>query len=132
MDYLFLSSLSHSAFSRIAISYDISCQWSVNLEERMERFPPEMVHGILFDEIDPYNAKFHDHGHKHNCDRKFSLNYRPHVARTDGESAERRWACFNQIASQAKELGPGGRHDLIDVVADGSNWSMAEGFGMLR
>lgn len=39
MDYLYLSSLAITDFVELVMSYDIVCQWSIYLWERMSAFP---------------------------------------------------------------------------------------------
>ena len=52
----------------------------------------------------------------------FSLNFTPHVGRTDGEAPERGWAATNAVANSTKEMGPGSRQDTLDDHFSDYNW----------
>lgn len=114
MDYLFFSSLLATTLLTFIVSYDICCQWSIHLWERMLLFPSEyhLDHERLkFTFVVP---KFHLAAHVAKCQTAFSLNYTPCVGRTDGEAPERGWADINHVASSTKEMGPGSRRDTLD------------------
>lgn len=114
MDYLFFSSLLGTALLTFVVSYDICCQWSIHLWERMMLFPSEfhLDHEQLkFIFVVP---KFHLAAHVARCQTAYSLNYTPGVGRTDGEAPERGWADINHVASSTKEMGPGSRRDTLD------------------
>ncbi|KAF7967195.1 hypothetical protein HWV62_35598 [Athelia sp. TMB] len=96
------------------VSYDICCQWSINLWKRMLLFPSEyhLDHEHLkFTFVVP---KFHLSAHVKKCQTAYSLNFTPGVGRTDGEAPERGWADINHVASSTKEMGPGSRRDTLD------------------
>jgi hypothetical protein len=122
MDYIFLSSIAGIWIYRLNHSYDISCQWKVNLWPRISLYPADMQPTVKKEECDHMVPKFHHAAHTTDCQGENSFNYQPGVGRTEGEGSERAWSGFNQIAPSAKELGPGGRHDLIDFRIDHYNW----------
>src|SRR5262245_43394306 len=66
MDYILLSAVMPILLLAILVTYDIACQWEINLKERMESFPPEMR---IPDHvtIDTGIPKFHAPGHKQSC-----------------------------------------------------------------
>lgn len=114
MDYLFLSGLLGTALLILNISYDICCQWSINLWTRMSAFPEEYrvdTTGIKWTYLVP---KFHLPAHVEKCQTAYSFNYTRGVGRTDGEAPERGWADINTVASSTKEMGPGSRRDTLD------------------
>ena len=130
MDYIYRRALQHSPLTDKVVSYDISCQWSVNLQERMENFP--------VDETDVPHApiayvipKFHSHGHKDSCSDNYSLYYTPGCAQTDGEGIERVWWGFYRIGATLKELGPGCWSDTLDDLYSHWNWKKVTGLGTL-
>jgi hypothetical protein len=125
MDYVFLSSIAGVKLYRLNHSYDISCQWSVNLWPRISLFPVEMQPDLDPEDCDNMVPKFHHTAHTEDCQGKMSFNYQPGVGRSEGEGSERAWSTFNHIAPSAKELGPGGRHDLIDFHIDHYNFRKA-------
>jgi hypothetical protein len=132
MDYLFLKSVMGArVLHRIVISYDIACQWMPGLRSRMGRFPEDMWLVLEDENIVGLVPKFHLAAHIQACRDKYSFNYHPGVGIIDGEGSERFWSGMNQIATATKELGPGGRHDLIDVYVDHSNWRKLMKLGIL-
>lgn len=74
MDYLFFSSLANTTFDRLVMSYDIACQWSVHLWERMAAYPQHIQmtpEGKLIIFLVP---KFHLPVHIAACQTAFSFN----------------------------------------------------------
>jgi hypothetical protein len=110
MDYLFLNSLYQTELVNFVVSYDIVCQWSVHLWDRMKTYSRRLqldVDGQLtFVFLVP---KFHLAAHIASCQISFSFNLTPWVGRTDGEAPERGWSRFNNVATQTIEMGPGSR-----------------------
>ncbi|KAH7917767.1 hypothetical protein BV22DRAFT_1052206 [Leucogyrophana mollusca] len=102
-DYVFFSALALLLLLSVIVSYDIACQWKVNLWERMNRLPDELqvplalaAAGFLFG-----IPKFHCPAHSLLCGIPHSLNLMPGVGRTDGE---------------------GSRHDTLDDHFGHHNW----------
>ncbi|KAF8055893.1 hypothetical protein FPV67DRAFT_1679300 [Lyophyllum atratum] len=118
MDYFFLSSLSQNTPNRVVVSYDIACQWARNLAARCAFYPPNPFQDQCLYLI----PKFHLPGHQPPCHINFSLNFTPHVGRTDGEAPERGWAAINAVANSTKEMGPGSRRDTLDDHFGDYNW----------
>ncbi|EPS93480.1 hypothetical protein FOMPIDRAFT_39266, partial [Fomitopsis schrenkii] len=120
MDYLFASSLCKSEVVQVVVSYDIACQWSVNLWSRMTQYDFEFnqeQRTIIF-----LIPKFHLPAHQESCQIKYSYNYVKHVGRTDGEAVERGWAAVNGFSGSTKEMGPGSRRDVLDDAFGDYNW----------
>lgn len=114
MDYLFFCSLLGTTLLTFVVSYDICCQWSINLWEQMLHFPPKyhLNHKHLkFIFVVP---KFHFAAHVEKCQTVYPLNYTPGVGRTYGEAPERGWADINHVASSTKEMEPGSRRGTLD------------------
>jgi Kyakuja-Dileera-Zisupton transposase len=133
MDYLFFSALKASKGERFVVSYDIACQWSVNLWERLENDYCEWM------EFDHENRqivflvpKFHLPAHTVKCQNNFSFNLTPHVGRTDGEGVERGWSKLNPLSRRTREMGPGGRRDAIDAHCGDLNHTKVVGMGEFR
>jgi hypothetical protein len=124
MDYLFISTLRHSAdVVELVVSYDIVCQWSRNFWERIAIYS----HSIRVDHTGQKNyhfliPKFHLPAHIKACQTVFSFNFNQHVGRTDGEAPERGWSHINPIATSTREMGPGSRRDTIDDHLGAWNW----------
>ncbi|KAJ7792839.1 hypothetical protein B0H14DRAFT_3094116 [Mycena olivaceomarginata] len=115
MDYMFFYSLAGSELLRYFVSYDIACQWWLNLWRRMLQYQDETLmldgRGKSFTFLVP---KFHLPAHIEACNLKYSFNLTPYVGQTDGEAPERGWADANPLARSTKEMGPGFRRDTLD------------------
>ncbi|KAJ7091732.1 hypothetical protein C8R44DRAFT_891305 [Mycena epipterygia] len=114
MDYMFFGSLVNSELIRLFVSYDIACQWHINIWTRMLKYDNEelMVDGDKF--MTFLIPKFHLPAHIEACNLKFSFNLTRDVGQTDGEAPERGWADTNPLARSTKEMGPGSRRDTLD------------------
>jgi hypothetical protein len=115
MDYMFFRSIGHSPLLRFFVSYDIACQWHINLWNRLSAYhdPVLTIDGTekTFIFLVP---KFHLPAHIEACNLKYSFNLTPDVGQTDGEAPERGWANANPLARSTKEMGPGSRRDTLD------------------
>ncbi|PPQ76066.1 hypothetical protein CVT26_004585 [Gymnopilus dilepis] len=121
MDYVFFKSLNiRPTVPFITVSYDIACQWSIKLMERMKIYPPAMH--VLDRAIRYFIPKFHLPAHILACLIIYSLNYNKDCARTDGEGVERGWDHINPIAASTREMGPGNRRDTLDAHFGDWNW----------
>ncbi|KAG6839651.1 hypothetical protein C0991_000506 [Blastosporella zonata] len=129
MDYLFYHSVIYSDLECYVVSYDIACQWSVNLCECMFNLDHEFF--MLNDSIQVrfFVPKFHLPAHILACRTTFSFNYGLGVGRTDGEAPERGWAEINPLASSTKEMGPGSRRDALDSHFGDYNWRKVTNMG---
>jgi|ERR1700691_4403508 hypothetical protein len=132
MDYLFFSSLLYTTLITLIISYDICCQWSVNLWQRMLHFPPTYHVDTTTTSTTFVVPKFHLPAHVAKCQTAFSFNFTRWVGSTDGEAPERGWADINQAASSTKEMGPGSRRDTIDDHFGDWNWKKVVSMGEHR
>ncbi|KAJ7884955.1 hypothetical protein B0H13DRAFT_2235322 [Mycena leptocephala] len=91
MDYILLSAVLGITALYLAISYDIACQWEINLPTRMAAMPEHMrldseKMTVLFG-----LPVWHAAAHEKKCQTQNSLTYMPGVGRTDGEGIERTW-----------------------------------------
>ncbi|KAF8151299.1 hypothetical protein B0H34DRAFT_709445 [Crassisporium funariophilum] len=129
MDYLFWRSLFTSKLKVINVSYDIACQWSINLRRRMFELDHEffVYNGQTY--IKFLVPKFHLPAHVVACRTRFSFNFTVGVGRTDGEAPERGWAEVNPLAASTKEMGPGSRRDTLDAHFGDYNWRKVIGMG---
>ena len=114
MDYLFYHSIQQSWLKNFIISYDIACQWSVNLKERMFAFDHEF---FLFNgatQVKFFVPKFHLPAHISACQSKYSFNFGKGVGQTEGEAPKRGWLDTNALALSTREMGLGSRRDTLD------------------
>ncbi|KAJ6602497.1 hypothetical protein DFH09DRAFT_1301519 [Mycena vulgaris] len=121
MDYIVLSSIIGLTLLWLTISYDIACQWQINLAARMEKMPEALKLGSEV-EIQYGLPVWHAAAHETECQVKNSLNYLEGVGRTDGEGIERTWSGLNPAGWATKEMGKGARHDSLEDRIDHHNW----------
>jgi len=132
MDYLFYKSISTSKLKSYVVSYDIACQWSIHLQERMFALDHEF---FLFDGVRHVRflvPKFHLPAHIASCRTQYSFNYTHGVGRTDGEAPERGWNDVNPLAASTREMGPGSRRDTLDYHFGDHNWRKVISMGESR
>ncbi|KAJ6458910.1 hypothetical protein C8R47DRAFT_994891, partial [Mycena vitilis] len=115
MDYMFFRSIKGSALMRFFVSYDIACQWHLDIWNRMIKYKDDTITidgaGKFMTFLVP---KFHLPAHIEACNLKYSFNLTRDVGQTDGEAPERGWANANPLARSTKEMGPGSRRDTLD------------------
>jgi hypothetical protein len=129
MDYLFFTSLGQREATDLVVSYDVACQWSVNLWDQMKLYPPNLRLANDSLSVTFLVPKFHLPAHVATCQTGFSFNYTPHVGCTDGEAPERGWSHINPLATSTHEVGPGARRDTIDDHFSDWNWKKTTGLG---
>lgn len=95
---------------RLILSYDIICQYIVNLCQRWKIEFPESP--LRIDK--ELSGKLHLQTHQPTCLVKHSFNLTKGAGRTDGEEAERFWSEANQLAGSTKQMTPGNRMDTLD------------------
>ncbi|KAJ6517357.1 hypothetical protein C8R47DRAFT_1172779 [Mycena vitilis] len=133
MDYLFFRSLARSSLIRLFVSYDIACQWHINIWIRMHAYQDVdiTIGGVKY--VTFLVPKFHLPAHIEACNLKFSFNLTRDVGQTDGEAPERGWANANPLARSTKEMGPGSRRDTLDDHFNDVNYKKIIALGyMLR
>ncbi|KAJ7170643.1 hypothetical protein C8R43DRAFT_1120404 [Mycena crocata] len=112
MDYIVLSSILGLSLVWLTISYDIACQWQINLKSRMDKMPAALKIPASV-EIQFGLPVWHAAAHEKECQAKNSLNYLEGVGRTDGGGIERTWSGLNPLGWATKEMGQGARHDMM-------------------
>jgi hypothetical protein len=132
MDYILLSALIGVTVLALAISYDITCQWKINLAPCAKKIEETTD---LLTRLDQYEILFalpvwHAAAHEISCQTENSLSYAEGVGRTDGEGIERTWAVLNPLGYSTKEMGNGARHDAIEDKVDHLNFEKNVGQGM--
>ena len=131
MDYIFLSSIiQQNTPSDLIVSYDIACQWSKNLQNRVKTYGSSQSSEVFNQRSITYAVpKAHLPVHQDKCKWNYSFNLLPRVGRTDGEAPERGWVATNAIASSTKEMGPGSRRDTLDDHFGDYNWRKVTNLG---
>jgi hypothetical protein len=130
MDYICGSLMRHFDPSLpLIISYDIACQWSKNLHQRLMMLPPLVRLNIVLRIVAYVIPKLHILGHLIKCQEKYSLNYTLGAGQTDAEGIERVWAGLGGVATSLKEMGPGSHHDTLEDHISHWNWYKIVGLG---
>ncbi|KAF7967636.1 hypothetical protein HWV62_33617 [Athelia sp. TMB] len=109
-----LGSIADGDYAMIVVSYDIVCQWSVHIWERMKSLPTRLRidrEGTNFLFLIP---KFHLPAHVEKCQTTYSFNLTPGVGRTEGEAPERGWSFIDPLSTSTKEMGPASYRETID------------------
>ncbi|KAJ8699112.1 hypothetical protein PTI98_002265 [Pleurotus ostreatus] len=132
MDYCLASLLRHHdpKLNKL-VSYDIVCQWSKHVLERLQKLPPLVRLKIASNAIRFAIPKLHIHGHTQFCQRTYSLNYLPGVGRTDGEGIERPWANIVATSTSTRAMGPGARIETLNDHWSHWNWQKIIEMGQL-
>ncbi len=135
MDYLFykavigLQLLCTLQLLCYVVSYDITCQWWINLQKRMLTLDPSF---FLFDgrrHVRFLVPKFHLPAHIAACWTRYSFNLTPGVGHTDGEAIEHTWSEINPLTTSTREMGPGSCRDVLDYHFGDQNWRKLTGLG---
>ncbi|KIJ40777.1 hypothetical protein M422DRAFT_256198 [Sphaerobolus stellatus SS14] len=96
----------------ITLSYDIGCQYCINLSKRMTAHFPEI--SKLMDRFTVLVPKMHIKVHKDACQPFYSLDLTSHTGQTDGEGGERIWHELNQFSNSTREMNHGSHHDALN------------------
>lgn len=122
MDFIVMAALAGLGLLMLTISYDIACQWKVNLAERVKKLPRHMQ--LPMDDIKLQCALpvWHASSHNGDCKEANSLSFKEGVGKSDGEGVERTWAVLNPAAYATKDAGIGQRADALEDWLDNHNY----------
>ncbi|KAJ7076953.1 hypothetical protein C8R43DRAFT_966146 [Mycena crocata] len=122
MDYIVMSALAGFALVMLTLSYDIACQWKINLPTRMGKLPQHLQLDLDKIELQCGLPVWHASSHEKSCQYLNSLSFLWGVGKSDGEGIERVWSIFNLIAWHTKDMGLGNQADTTDDKADSHNF----------
>ncbi|KAJ7749884.1 hypothetical protein B0H16DRAFT_1318981 [Mycena metata] len=122
MDYILFSAILGITALYLAISYDIACQWQINLRKRLESLPERLHLDLALITLLFALPVWHAAVHELACQNENSLTYLDGVGRTDGEGIERTWSVLNPILWATKEMTRGARADSVEDKIDHHNW----------
>ncbi|KAF8984861.1 hypothetical protein BDQ17DRAFT_1393808 [Cyathus striatus] len=130
IDFIVLSTLIGVSLSWIVITYDIGCQWSKNLKQRIETYPESMrippnMH------IDVGVPSWHINGHGSSCQSTYALGYLPGAGRTCGEEVETTWSSSNHLRPSTCEMGPASHHEVLNDQWIAWNFQKTIGFSII-
>ncbi|KAK0465758.1 hypothetical protein IW261DRAFT_1427079 [Armillaria novae-zelandiae] len=119
MDYGYLTAVRRfNGVPCIVTLYDIACQWSINLEDRIKIYSLDMAPPLCCKLY--LVPKFHLPGHIKNCQEKFSPEWS--------------WAISNGVVASTWEMSPGHRCEKLDQHFGDINWqnNVSMGDSLLR
>ena len=125
-DYAFASSIANdldAGISRLLVTYDIACQWSVNLQRRLSTYLPPL--NLDLTQITSHRTavpKFHLVGHGLSCQVRYNLALMDGVGLTHGEGVETVWSHSTSLATWSRENGPAAHHQVLDDHWGSWNW----------
>ena len=121
-DYALAFALAECADQRwIMLSYDIWCQYAINLLKRFLEWFPRMADVIK--RVRGAIPSAHIWGHLLVCQLIWAFKYIMYSGETYGELIETSWAEQNQTAGSTKEQNDGHRHDTLDDFCGYWNWT---------
>ena len=122
MDYSIFNALNFNmeGINSALICYDVMCQWSVHMMERVNG----SNHLILADDLQLKLAisLFHIHGHQDTCLARYSPSFIEGGQQIDGETIETLWAPLNEISRSTRGMSTSHRREVIDDHMNDSNW----------
>lgn len=121
MDYVFALAVKSTELLLVAVSYDIVCQWFINIFNRMVTWPKELQPRAGLN-LRPLIPKFHEPAHLEKSHEQYLFNLAEGVGLSDGECPERLWGSHNPLAGSTRTTGPGTRDDVLDDNFGHWNW----------
>ena len=122
MDYSIFKALNFNmeGIEAALISYDVMCQWSVHMMERVIaskhlRLPDKLKLKLAI-------GLFHIHGHQDTCLPRYSPSFIEGGRQIDGETIETLWAPLNEISRSTRGMSTSHRREVIDDHMNDSNW----------
>lgn len=114
------------------VTYDIWCQFIVNLSARLQNeFPDEPDVLKFIDKIEGGIPQCHIQGHLSKCMCLYSLNTTQAVGRSNGETIEQSWAESKLTGGSTKHMNDGHRHDKLDTFHNDWNFRKQKNTGHL-
>ncbi|KAF8143039.1 hypothetical protein K438DRAFT_1520754, partial [Mycena galopus ATCC 62051] len=132
MDYIAASAFRHFiGFLFFLLSYNIMCQWSKSLKERLLELPSGVRFHLVRYFVKFVIPKLHILGHLKKCQEIFSLLFMPGSGQSDMEGIERIWSSSGLMGASTREMGPGSCQDTLDDFWHYWNWNKVVGMGEL-
>jgi Kyakuja-Dileera-Zisupton transposase len=129
MDYSIFKALNYNmeGIKAALISYDVMCQWSVHVMERVNgsnylKLPDNLELRLAI-------GLFHIHGHQDSCLARYSPSFIKGGRQIDGETIETLWAPLNEITRSTRGMSTSHRREVIDDHMNDSNWKKLIGLG---
>lgn len=112
-----------SGIKRVLVSYDIGCQWHINLDKRLALY--SISSAFKISSLSYWRVvvpKFHLAGHGSDCQLLFNINFTHGAGRMTGEMIESGWAQSGSMAIWTRENGPFARRAVLDDHWNSENW----------
>ncbi|KAF7347975.1 CxC2 domain-containing protein [Mycena sanguinolenta] len=130
MDYVVASAWRHFiSLLFFLLSYNIMCQWSKKLKERLKKLPPALRLQLALFVVKFMILKLHILGHLRVCRELFSLLFTPGSGQSDMEGIERIWSSSGLMGASMQEMGPGSQQDTLDDFWHYWNWNKVIAMG---
>ncbi|KAJ6462537.1 hypothetical protein C8R45DRAFT_1064445 [Mycena sanguinolenta] len=121
MDYIVMAAVRGYSLRSLVISYDIGCQWKLNLAERLKKLPSKLQLSLEDVKVEFALPVWHAGSHNEECQNENSLSFKVGVGKSDGEGVERMWSRINPAAFWTKDAGIGVRADGLEGKLDDNN-----------
>ncbi|KAJ7582414.1 hypothetical protein C8J56DRAFT_894327 [Mycena floridula] len=121
MDFILFSAILGCTLLAIFLTYDIACQYRINLESRNKLLPQKLQHDFEKMEIHAVLPIWHGDVHFLKCQTQNLVQYQDGAGKTDGEVPERLWGEINEITYATREMGEGTREDVLEDRLDFHN-----------
>jgi hypothetical protein len=130
MDFIFGGAVkSFGELAVIIVSYDIACQWFVNLHRRMKTDWPSSLVIPQRTRLVPAIPAFHYPAHGAKNHDEFDPRLVKGNGTSDNEGPERIWGAHNALGNSTKTMGPEARHFTLDDNFSYWNWQKYSGHG---
>jgi hypothetical protein len=131
MDYSIFKALNFNmgGIEAALICYDVMCQWSVHMRERVTGSTHLKIPDGL--ELRLGIGLFHIHGHQDTCLARYSPSFIEGGRQIDGETIETLWAPLNEISRSTRGMSTSHRREVIDDHMGDSNWKKLIDLGRL-
>ena len=109
------------------ISYNVMCQWSVHMRERVIgsnylKLPDNLELKLVI-------GLFHIHRHQDTCLARYSSSFIEGGRQIDSKTIEMLWALLNEISRSTRGMLTSHRKEVIDDHMNDSNWKKLVGMG---
>src|SRR6202012_3370443 len=130
MDYSIFKALNFNmeGIEAALISYNVMCQWSVHMKERVNRSNYLKVPDNL--ELRLAIGLFHIHVHQDTCLARYSPSFIKDGQQIDGKTLETLWAPLNKITRSTRGMSTSHHREVIDDHMNDSNWKKLIDLGM--
>ena len=122
MDWIFASGLRHfKGIADVFTSYDIACQWFVNLRKRIQDWPSTHRPPVSLRMI-PLVPAFHYPAHTLKEHHEYDTRLCEGLGGLDLEAIERLWGAVGMLGLTTRTMAPASRQLVLDDNFGFYNW----------